>query len=52
MDQLAIPMNAGAMYSYVQSISKVKRGKMIRLEVLAKSVLGDKIEHMMTLFNF
>lgn len=41
-------MKPWAMYSYVQSISKVKKGKVINLEVLAKSVLGDKVEHMMT----
>lgn len=34
------------MYSYVESLLNVKKG--INLEVLAKSVLGDKVEHTMT----
>lgn len=46
MDQLVIPIKPRAMYSYVESLLNVKKG--INLEVLAKSVLGDKVEHTMT----
>lgn len=45
MDHLVIPIKPRAMY-YVESILNVK--KSINLEVLARSVLGDKVEHMMT----
>lgn len=48
MDQLVISMKPWAIYSYVESIQKVKKGKVVNLEVLAKSVLGEKVEHMMT----